>query len=150
MFDNNPLEKDIRVQKKIKEMKESRNKKSFEKLIKKKGFKPKEDFNKTELYDFDELYYKNGRFALDDEPLNTFKNTFNKYERHEKKLSEREKYAFEIMVDRKPQKLIIYQGDDISCKVKDFCSLYKLDYNDKKSICQAINTLLKEKNNFYE
>lgn len=54
------------------------------------------------------------------------------------------------MVDRKPQKLIIYQGDDISCKVKDFCSLYKLDYNDKKSICQAINTLLKEKNNFYE
>jgi hypothetical protein len=150
MFDNNPLEKDIRVQKKIKEMKESRNKKSFEKLIKKKGFKPKEDFNKTELYDFDELYYKNGRFALDDEPLNTFKNTFNKYERHEKKLSEREKYAFEIMVDRKPQKLIIYQGDDISCKVKDFCSLYKLDYNDKQSICQAINTLLKEKNNFYE
>ena len=150
MFDNNPLERDIRVQKKIKELKESRNKKSFEKLIKLKGFKPREDFNKTELYDFDELYYKNGRFALDDEPLNTFKNTFNKYERQEKKLSEREKYAFEIMVDRKPKKLIIYQGDDISCKVKDFCSLYKLDYNDKKSICQAINELLKEKNNFYE
>lgn len=150
MFDNNPLEKDIRVQKKIKELKESRNKKSFEKLIKIKGFKPKEDFNKSDLYVFDDLYYKKGRFALDDEPLNTFKNTFNKYERHEKKLSEREKYAFEIMVDRKPQKLIIYQGDDINCKVKDFCSLYKLDYNDKKSICQAINALLKEKNNLYE
>ena len=79
MFDNNPLEKDIRVQKKIKELKESRNKKSFEKLIKIKGFKPKEDFNKTDLYVFDDLYYKKGRFALDDEPLNTFKNTFNMF-----------------------------------------------------------------------
>ena len=150
MFDNNPLEKDMRVQKKIKELKESRNKKSFEKLIKIKGFKPKEDFNKTELYDLDELYYKKQRFALDDEPLNNFKNTFNKYERQEKKLSEREKYTFEIMVDRRPQKLVIYQGDDIRCKVKDFCSLYKLDYNDKKSICQTIIALLKEKNNYFE
>ena len=38
MFDNNPLESDINVKKKIKELEESRNKKAYEKLILQKGF----------------------------------------------------------------------------------------------------------------
>ena len=143
MFENNPLEKDIKVQKKIKELKESRNKKSLEKLIIKKGFRPKEDFKNGDWDEYAELNDKNERFAYDDEPLNNFKNTFNKYERFDKKLSKREKYAFEIIVDRKPQKLIIYQGDDICYKVKEFCNMYKLNFNDRRRIYQTISQQLK-------
>ena len=149
MFNNNPLEKDLRVKKKINELKESRNQKSFEKLILKKGFKPRENYkNNNDLYDFNELNYKNERFAHDDEPLNNFKNTFKKYEKFVQK-PKKEKYIFEIIVDNKPRNLIIYQNDDINYKVKDFCNVYKLTYNDKKRIFQTINQHLIEKNNIY-
>ncbi len=147
MFNNNPLEKDLRVKKKINELKESRNQKSFEKLILKKGFKPRENYkNNNDLYEFNELNYKNERFAHDDEPLNNFKNTFKKYEKFVQK-PKKEKYIFEIIVDNKPRNLIIYQNDDINYKVKDFCNVYKLTYNDKKRIFQTINQNLIEKNN---
>ena len=149
MFNNNPLEKDLRVKKKINELKESRNQKSFEKLILKKGFKPRENYkNNNDLYDFNELNYKNERFAHDDEPLNNFKNTFKKYEKFVQK-PKKEKYIFEIIVDNKPRNLIIYQNDDINYKVKDFCNVYKLNYKDKKRIFQTINQHLIEKNNIY-
>jgi len=149
MFNNNPLEKDLRVKKKINELKESRNQKSFEKLILKKGFKPRENYkNNNDLYDFNELNYKNERFAHDDEPLNNFKNTFKKYEKFIQK-PKKEKYIFEIIVDNKPRNLIIYQNDDINYKVKDFCNVYKLNYKDKKRIFQTINQHLIEKNNIY-
>ena len=149
MFINNPLEKDSRVQKKINELKESREQKSFEKLILKKGFKPKEDYKSNNLYEHNELYYKNGRFAHDDEPLNTFKNTFEKYEKLDKKMTNREKYIFEIIVDNKPKNLIIYSDEDINYKVKVFCNVYKLNYNDKKRILQTIYQQLKGNDNFY-
>ena len=150
MFNNNPLEKDLRVKKKIKELKESRNKKSFQKLVLKKGYKPKEDFkNNDDLIDYNELGYKNERFVHDDEPLNNFKNTFQKYERLEQKKGKREKYIFEIVVDNKPRNLIIYQDEDINYKVKVFCNVYKLTYDDKKRILQTILQQLKGKNNFY-
>ena len=150
MFNNNPLEKDLKVKKKIKELKESRNKKSFQKLVLKKGYKPKEDFkNNDDLIDFNELGYKNERFVHDDEPLNNFKNTFQKYERLEQKKGKREKYIFEIVVDNKPRNLIIYQDEDINYKVKVFCNVYKLTYDDKKRILQTILQQLKGKNNFY-
>jgi hypothetical protein len=149
MFNNNPLEKDLRVKQKIKELKESRNQESFKKLILKKGFKPKENHNNNnDLYEFNELNYKNERFAHDDEPLNNFKNTFKKYEKFVTK-PKNEKYVFEIIIDNKPRKLVIYQNDDINYKVKDFCNVYKLNYNDKKRIFLTINQNLKERNNFY-
>ncbi len=148
MFNNNPLEKDLRVKKKIKELKESRNQKSFEKLILKKGFKPKENHNNNNLYEFNELNYKNERFAHDDEPLNYFKNTFKKYEKFVSK-PKKEKYIFEITIDNKPRNLVIYQNDDINYRVKDFCNVYKLTYNDKKRIFLTINQNLKERNNLY-
>ena len=145
MFTNNPLEKDSRVKKKIRDLKESRNKKSLEKLILKKGFKPKEDF-KNNMYEINEQNYKNDRFAHDDEPLNNFKNTFQKYERLDKRNEKREKYVFEIFVDNKPKNLIIYSDEDINYKVKVFCNVYKLNYNDKKRILQTIHQQLKTKN----
>ena len=149
MFNHNPLEKDLRVKKKIKELEETRNQKSYEQLILKKGFRPKEDFKNNEgLYKFDQLSYKNGRFAHDDEPLNNFKNTFKKFERLEKKKGKREKFIFEIIVDNKPRNLIIYPDEDINYKVKVFCNVYKLTYDDKKRILQTIFHQLKRKNNF--
>ena len=51
----------------------------------------------------------------------------------------KEKYVFEIFVEKQPKKLIIYHGDDINLKIKDFCSKYNLDYNDKKQIINNIN-----------
>ena len=146
MFNNNPLEKDMRIKKKIEELKDSRNKKNIEQLILKKGFIPKEDFkDNNELYEFNGLNYKNKRFAHDDEPLNNFKNTFQKYERLDKILGKREKYVFEIYVDKKPKNLIIYSDDDINYKVKLFCNVYKLNYNDKNRILQTIYQQLKGK-----
>ena len=150
MFSNNPLEKDSRVKKKIKDLKDSRNQKSFEKLILKKGFKPKEDFkNNNILYEFSENMYKNDRFAHDDEPLNNFKNTFQKYERLDKRNGKRERYVFEIIVDNKPKNLVIYSDEDINYKVKVFCNVYKLNYDDKKRILQIIHQQLKTKNYLY-
>ena len=149
MFNNNPLENDSRVQQKINELKESREQRSFEKFILKKGFRPKEDYKNSNLYEFNEINFKNGRFALDDEPLNTFKNTFEKYEKFDKKMANREKYIFEIIVDNKPKSLIIYADDDINYKVKVFCNVYKLNYSDKKRILQTIYQQLKGNDNFY-
>ena len=140
MFNNNPLEADFDVKKKLLEMEESRNQKALEKLILKKGYIPKE--NKKDIILFDEDNNKSGRFALEDERSNTFKNTFERYERFDKRNSSipnKERFEFEITVERKPRKLILYQGDDINCKVKDFCKLYKLNYTDKRTILKAIN-----------
>ena len=146
MFDNNPLEKDSKVKKKIKDLKESRNKKSFEKLILKKGFKPKENFkNNSSLYEINEQSFKNGRFAHDDEPLNNFKNTFQKYERFDKRNPKKGKYVFEIIVNNKPKNLIIYPDEDINYKIKVFGDVYKLNHNDKKIILQTIQKQLKQK-----
>ncbi len=140
MFNNNPLESDFDVKKKVLEMEESRNKKAIEKLILKKGFKPKDNKYRNSLYD--EAGNKSERFALEDEPLNTFKNTFERYEKFDKRSSNipnKEKFEFEIVVERKPRKLILYQDDDINCKVKDFCNLNKLNYDDKRRIIKVIN-----------
>ena len=140
MFDNNPLESDINVKKKIKEMEESRNKKAYEKLILQKGFIAKK--NKGEN-DFNLVFDENcKRFDFETEPSNTFKNTFERYEMLNKKNSNRknkEKFEFEIIVENKPQKLVIYKCDDINCKVKEFCNLYKLSFDDKKLILHKIN-----------
>ena len=140
MFNNNPLETDYGVKKKLLEMEESRNQKSLEQLILKKGFKPKEINYKNIL--FDEGNNKKGRFVLEDEHFNTFKNTFEKYERFDKRNStipNKERFEFEITVERKPRKLILYHGDDIYCKIKEFCNLYKLNYTDKRRILKEIN-----------
>ena len=51
----------------------------------------------------------------------------------------KEKFEFEIIVENKPQKLVIYKCDDINCKVKEFCNLYKLSFDDKKLILHKIN-----------
>ena len=80
--------------------------------------------------------------------MNNFKNTFKKFERLEKKKGKREKFIFEIIVDNKPRNLIIYPDEDINYKVKVFCYVYKLTYDDKKRILQTIFHQLKRKNNF--
>jgi hypothetical protein len=140
MFDNNPLESDINVKKKIKEMEESRNKKAYEKLILQKGFIAKKNIGEN---DFNLVFDENcKRFDFETEPSNTFKNTFERYEMLNKKNSNRknkEKFEFEIIVENKPQKLVIYKCDDINCKVKEFCNLYKLSFDDKKLILHKIN-----------
>ena len=150
MFNNNPLEADFDVKKKLLEMEESRNQKALEKLILKKGYIPKE--NKKDIILFDEDNNKSGRFALEDERSNTFKNTFERYERFNKRNSSipsKERFEFEITVERKPRKLILYQGDDINCKVKDFCKLYKLNYTDKRRILKAINQQMNNQMNIH-
>ena len=150
MFNNNPLEADFDVKKKLLEMEESRNQKALEKLILKKGYIPKE--KKKDIILFDEDNNKSGRFALEDERSNTFKNTFERYERFDKRNSSipnKERFEFEITVERKPRKLILYQGDDINCKVKDFCKLYKLNYTDKRTILKAINQQMNNQMNIH-
>ena len=140
MFNKNPLETDMDVKKKIQNMEKLRNKKAYEKLILKKGFKPKEDIVEVDL-DINENF-RSERFAFEDELSNTFKNTLEKYERingRKSKKTNKKKCEFEIIIDRKPQKLIIYQNDDINCKVKDFCNKYNLDFNDKRRILHEIN-----------
>ena len=150
MFNNNPLEADFDVKKKLLEMEESRNQKALEKLILKKGYIPKE--NKKDIILFDDDNNISGRFALEDERSNTFKNTFERYERFDKRNSSipnKERFEFEITVERKPRKLILYQGDDINCKVKDFCKLYKLNYTDKRRILKAINQQMNNQMNIH-
>ena len=145
MFNKNPLESDKDVKKKIENMEKIRNKKAYERLILKKGFKPKEEEFEVDLYTHENL--RSERFALEDELSNMFKDTFEKYEKLNKKeprKTHNKKYEFEIVIDRKPQKLIIYQNDDINCKVKNFCNKYNLNFNDKRRILQAINTQLNE------
>ena len=126
-------------------MEKLRNKKAYEKLILKKGFKPKEDIVEVNLNTQEN--FRSERFALEDELTNTFKDTFDKYERMSKKKLKKnndKKCEFEIIIDRKPRKLIIYQNDDINCKVKEFCNKYNLDFNDKRRILQVINRQLNE------
>ena len=91
--------------------------------------------------------FRSERFVLEDELTNTFKDTFDKYERMSKKKLKKnndKKCEFEIIIDRKPRKLIICQNDDINCKVKEFCNKYNLDFNDKRRILQVINRQLNE------
>ena len=148
MFNNNPLETDFDVKKKLLEMEESRNQKALEKLILKKGFKPKE--NKYENILFNEENNKNEKFSHENEVFNTFKNTFERYERFDKRnssIQNKERFEFEIIVERKPRKLILYKGDDINCKVKDFCNLYKLNYTDKRRILKVINNQMSNSTN---
>ena len=87
MFNKNPLESDNDVKKKIQNMEKLRNKKAFEKLILKKGFKPKEDVAEVNLNPNEN--FRSERFALEDELTNTFKDTFDKYERMSKKKSKK-------------------------------------------------------------
>ena len=142
MFLNNPLENDDDIQKKIKGLKEARNKRKIDKIIKEKGIRIK-DIDNNNLYDYNYDYSQ--RFVYTDEPLNNFKNTFKKYEKSslKQKLMKKEKYIFEIFVERQPKKLIIYKSDDINLKIKEFCSKYNLDYNDKKQIIENIYQQIK-------
>ena len=138
MFLNNPLENDNDIQKKIKGLKEARNQRIIEKVIKEKGIRINDIENNN-------IYQYNKRFVHIDEPLNNFKNTFQKFEKSsfKQKLLKKEKYIFEIYIENKPKKLIINQGDDIKYKIKEFCNKYNLDYNDKKQIINTINKQIK-------
>ena len=142
MFNKNPLESDLDVKKKILVLEKSRNQKALQKLILKKGYKPKETLDDKNMYIGNEKNNIIKRFALENESSNIFKNTFDKYENIEKNDSirrNRAKYKFIIYVDRKPQKLIIHQDDDINCKVKEFSNLNKLNFEDKRKILKVIN-----------
>ena len=77
MFLNNPLEKDNDIQKKIDGLKEARNQKIIDKMIKEKGIRINVIDNKSD----NNINYYNERFVHTDEPLNNFKNTFKKYEK---------------------------------------------------------------------
>ena len=142
MFNKNPLESDMDVKKKILVLEKSRNQKAYEKLILKKGYKPRKNLDENKFYDENEKNNTIKRFALENESSNTFKNTFDRYENIEKNnyiRKNRAKYEFVIYVEKKPQKLIIYQDDDINCKIKEFCNLYKLNFEDKRKISKVIN-----------
>ena len=139
MFLKNPLEKDNDIKKKINELKEARNKKKIDQIIRDKGIPINTiENNFNSFYEYNDY---NERFVYTDEPLNNFKNTFKKFEKAFalQKIMKKEKYVFEIFVEKQPKKLIIYHGDDINLKIKDFCSKYNLDYNDKKQIINNIN-----------
>ena len=144
MFLNNPLEKDNDIQKKIDGLKEARNQKIIDKMIKEKGIRINVIDNKSD----NNINYYNERFVHTDEPLNNFKNTFKKYEKisANKKQMNNDKYVFEIYIENKPKKLIINKGDDIYFKIKDFCNKYNLNYNDKKQIIISINSQIKDMN----
>lgn len=144
MFLNNPLEKDNDIQKKINGLKEARNQRIIDKMIKEKGIRINDIGNKND----NNINYYNERFVLSDEPLNNFKNTFKKYEKisAKKKILPKEKYVFEIYVENKPKKLIINKGDDININIKDFCNKYNLNYNEKKQIIMSINNQIKDMN----
>ena len=149
MFKKNPLEKDDIVMKKIKELKEARNQRNYQRMVKEKGLRINDIENK---YNNNEnLFEYKDRFVHVDEPLNNFKNTFKKYESSslKDKIIKKEKYTFEIFVENKPKKLIIYCGDDINIKIREFCNKYKLDYNDKQQIFNTITKKIKDINNIY-
>ena len=149
MFKKNPLEKDDIVMKKIKELKEARNQRNYQRMVKEKGLRINDIENKynnnVNLFEYKDI------FVHVDEPLNNFKNTFKKYESSslKDKIIKKEKYTFEIFVENKPKKLIIYCGDDINIKIREFCNKYKLDYNDKQQIFNTITKKIKDVNNIY-
>ena len=149
MFKKNPLEKDDIVMKKIKELKEARNQRNYQRMVKEKGLRINDIENKynnnVNLFEYKDI------FVHVDEPLNNFKNTFKKYESSslKDKIIKKEKYTLEIFVENKPKKLIIYCGDDINIKIREFCNKYKLDYNDKQQIFNTITKKIKDVNNIY-
>ena len=136
MFLNNPLEKDNDIQKKINELKEARNQRKIEKIIKEKGLR----INSLEDQ-YNNIYNYNQRFVHINEPLNNFKNTFKKYEKLsvKQKIFNNQKYIFEIFVENKPKKLILYKGENINNKINEFCNKYNLNYNDRQQIVTTIN-----------
>ena len=140
MFLNNPLEKDNDIQKKINELKEARNQRKIEKIIKEKGIR----INNLEDQ-YNNIYNYNQRFVHISEPLNNFKNTFKKYEKLsvKQKILNNQKYIFEIFVENKPKKLILYKGENINNKINEFCNKYNLNYNDRQQIIISINNQIK-------
>ena len=140
MFLNNPLEKDNDIQKKINELKEARNQRKIEKIIKEKGLR----INSLEDQ-YNNIYNYNQRFVHINEPLNNFKNTFKKYEKLsvKQKIFNNQKYIFEIFVENKPKKLILYKGENINNKINEFCNKYNLNYNDRQQIVNTINNQIK-------
>ena len=140
MFLNNPLEKDNDIQKKINELKEARNQRKIEKIIKEKGLR----INSLEDQ-YNNIYNYNQRFVHINEPLNNFKNTFKKYEKLsvKQKIFNNQKYIFEIFVENKPKKLILYKGENINNKINEFCNKYNLNYNDRQQIVTTINNQIK-------
>ena len=94
MFKKNPLEKDDIVMKKIKELKEARNQRNYQRMVKEKGLRINDIENKynnnVNLFEYKD------RFVHVDEPLNNFKNTFKKYESSslKDKIIKKEKYTF--------------------------------------------------------
>ena len=101
MFLNNPLEKDNDIQKKINELKEARNQRKIEKIIKEKGLR----INSLEDQ-YNNIYDYNQRFVHINEPLNNFKNTFKKYEKLsvKQKIFNNQKYILEIIFYNKHKK----------------------------------------------
>ena len=150
MFKKNPLEKDVIVMKKIRELKEARNQRNYQRMVKEKGLRINDIKNKYNNNNENLFEYKD-RFVHVDEPLNNFKNTFKKYESSSSKdkIIKKEKYTFEIFVENKPKKLIIYYGDDVNIKIREFCNKYKLGYNDKQQIFNTITKQIKDANNIY-
>ena len=140
MFLNNPLEKDNDIQKKINELKEARNQRKIEKIIKEKGLR----INSLEDQ-YNNIYDYNQRFVHINEPLNNFKNTFKKYEKLsvKQKIFNNQRCVFEIFVENKPKKLILYKGENINNKINEFCNKYNLNYNDRQQIVTTINNQIK-------
>ena len=150
MFKENPLEKDDIVMKKIKELKKARNQRNYQRMVKEKGLRIN-DIENIYNSNNENLFEYKDRFVHVDEPLNNFKNTFRKYESSslKDKYIKKVKYTFEIFVENKPKKLIIYYGDDVNIKIREFCNKYKLDYNDKQQIFNTINKQIKDVKNIY-
>jgi hypothetical protein len=150
MFKKNPLEKDVIVMKKIRELKEARNQRNYQRMVKEKGLRIN-DIENIYNSNNENLFEYKDRFVHVDEPLNNFKNTFRKYESSslKDKYIKKVKYTFEIFVENKPKKLIIYYGDDVNIKIREFCNKYKLGYNDKQQIFNTITKQIKDANNIY-
>ena len=142
MFLNNPLEKDDDIQKKVKELKQARNQRNLSKIIKEKGITMNNimNLNNYNIYEYKE------RFVHTNEHSNIYKNTFKKYEKPfiKQNLLNTQKYIFEIFIENEPKKLVVNQNDDINIQIKEFCSKYKLDNNEKKQIIEIINKKIKK------
>ena len=142
MFLNNPLEKDNDIQKKVKELKQARDQRNLEKIIKEKGIR----INNIMNLNNDNIYEYKERFVHTNEPSNIYKNTFKKYEKPfiKQNLLNTQKFIFEIFIENEPKKLVVYQKDDINIKIKEFCNKYQLDNHDKKQIIEIINKKIKK------
>ena len=90
------------------------------------SFKDKNSYNEIKSYIQD-----------DDENNNGKKNTGKKII----------KYVFEIIIEDKPQKLIIRRGDNKNNIINDFCKKYGLDDIEKYKLLQVIDERLKNYNN---